>query len=180
VTAASSVEIRYDRTTVALHWLVAAGVVFQWISGQTIDWFPKGWPKIDARSVHIVLGSSLVGLLLFRLYWRARRGKHLPPAQTGPLGLLAVGTHWGLVINLVILLCLGLFLTWLRGDSLFGLAKIPLFGDFIPHDRHLLANRVTDLHGLAANLLLALAGFHAAAALAHHFFWKDGVLKRML
>jgi len=34
--------------------------------------------------------------------------------------------------------------------------------------------------GLAANVLLGLALFHAAAALVHHYFWQDGVLGRML
>ncbi len=180
MTNAPSFRTRYDRTTIVLHWLVAVAVGLQWIGGHTIDWFPKGPLKIDARSVHIVLGASLAGLLIFRLYWRAVRGQRLPPAQSGPLGLLAVGTHGALVLNLVVLVCLGLFLAWLRGDSLFNLTKIPAFGDFAPQARHLLANQVTDLHSLAANLILVLAGFHAAAALAHHFYWKDGVLKRML
>jgi cytochrome b561 len=39
---------------------------------------------------------------------------------------------------------------------------------------------ITQWHGLAANILLGLALFHAAAALVHHYLWRDGVLGRML
>lgn len=176
---AGSPDARYDRTTIALHWLVALGVALQWIGGHTIDWFPKGPLKIDARSVHILVGATLTAVLLFRLYWRAQRGERLPPAQTGVLNLLAVGVHWALYLNLAILLSLGLLLAGLRGDSLFNLAHLPALGDYAPKARHLLANQVTTLHSLAANVILYLAGFHAAAALLHHFYWKDGVLRRM-
>jgi cytochrome b561 len=178
-TPATTRPLSYDRVTIALHWAVALGVALQWTGGHTIDWFPKGPLKIDARSVHILTGSTIAGLVLFRLYWRAMRGERLPPAQTGALNWLAKGLHWGLYLNLVGLLGLGLFLAWLRGDSLFGLTHVPLFGDYAPKARHLLANRVTDWHSLAATLILILAGLHTAAALLHHYYWKDGVLRRM-
>jgi cytochrome b561 len=173
-------RLRYDRTTIALHWAVAVGVAVQWISGQTIDWWPRGPLKVDARSAHIVMGATLAGLLLWRLYWRAFRGERLPRAEGGVLGLLAVAVHWALLAGLAVLLGLGLYCAWLRGDSLFGLVRIPVLGDFAAKARHQLVEQVTNLHGLGANLILWLASFHAAAALAHHFYWKDGVLKRML
>jgi len=37
-----------------------------------------------------------------------------------------------------------------------------------------------NLHALAANSILILAGIHASAALIHGYFWRDGVLARML
>ena len=173
-------QARYDAVTIALHWIMALGVALQWIGGHTIDWFPRGPLKVDARATHIVIGASLALLLLVRLYWRARRGAHPPPAQTGALQALAVATHGLLYLTLFGLLSLGLFLAWLRGDSLFGLWKIPAFGAYAPSARHLLANQVTDLHSLAANLILVFAGFHIAAALWHHLYRKDDVLLRML
>ena len=35
-------------------------------------------------------------------------------------------------------------------------------------------------HELAANTIVILAAIHAAAALVHHYLWRDGVLRRML
>jgi cytochrome b561 len=39
---------------------------------------------------------------------------------------------------------------------------------------------VKEIHELGANLILALAALHAAAALWHHFVRRDNVLTRML
>ena len=37
-----------------------------------------------------------------------------------------------------------------------------------------------EVHYLLANAIVVVAGLHAVAALFHHFFMKDGVLKAML
>ena len=39
---------------------------------------------------------------------------------------------------------------------------------------------VQELHEALASTLIALAGLHAAAALMHHYFWKDNTLLRMM
>ena len=65
---------RYDKTTVRLHWVVALTVVFQWLGASVIDWFPRGPLKVDARSVHILVGVLLLLTIIFRLYWRSFRG----------------------------------------------------------------------------------------------------------
>jgi cytochrome b561 len=176
----SASSFRYDRTTISLHWLVVALVALQWVGGRTIDWFPKGSLKIDARSVHIVLGCALAAVLAFRLYWKAGRSSRPPSTAGERWRVAAVAVHWALLSVLVGLVILGLTLEGLRGDSLFNLAKLPALGPYGPDQRHLLANQATTLHGLAANLILMLAGLHAAAALFHHLVRRDGVLRRML
>jgi cytochrome b561 len=172
--------LRYDPLTIRLHWAVAALVAFQWLGAHAIDWFPKGPMRIDARSVHILTGACLAGVLAFRLYWRASQGRRLPPANHGLLDIAARGLHALLYVAVGGVLGLGLFLAWLRGDSLFNLVQLPKFGDFAPAARHAFAEQITDLHGLGANLILALAAAHALAALVHHYVAKDGVLRRML
>jgi cytochrome b561 len=76
-------------------------------------------------------------------------------------------------------LMLGLVTESLRGDSFFGLFKLPSYGDFSPEARHAVADQFAGYHNLAATVLLCLAGLHAGAALIHHFLLKDGVLRRM-
>ena len=71
---------RYDRLTILLHWLTAALVIILWGIAQVIDFFPRGEPRIAARSTHIVLGVVLIAVLLVRLFWRANSGRKLPPA----------------------------------------------------------------------------------------------------
>lgn len=168
---------RYDRRTIALHWASAALIGCLWVLGETIDLFPKGEPRIAARSLHIVLGVGLALVLIARLAWRAGgRAARLPPAGAGRLDALASLTHkalYGLVIMAVVL---GIANAWVRGDTVFGLFRIPAFD---PGNKDL-RESVEDWHGLAANVLLFAALLHAAAALAHHFVRRDGVLRRML
>src|SRR6185437_8828913 len=48
--AAIGTPARYDRLSILLHWITAVLVVILWTLGQTIDFFPKGAARIDARS----------------------------------------------------------------------------------------------------------------------------------
>ncbi|HZV93879.1 MAG TPA: cytochrome b/b6 domain-containing protein, partial [Caldimonas sp.] len=112
--------LHYDRRTIVLHWTTAALVVALWALGQTIDWFPKGTPRIFARSTHISLGVALAFVLVARIVWRlGARAVHLPPAGLGWLDRLATLTHWLLYVLLVATVALGITNAWVRGDTIF-------------------------------------------------------------
>jgi cytochrome b561 len=175
-TAAIGIPARYDGASILLHWITAALVVILWSLGQTIDWFPKGAPKIDARSVHIVLGATLGVVLLIRMGWRASAGRSLPLADAGWMGILARAVHYGLYVLLSATVVLGIFNAWQRGDVLFNVYTIPRL---VPGDRAL-QRTLEGLHGDFADVVLIVAGLHAAAALAHHYLLRDSVLRRML
>ena len=166
----------YDATTIFFHWATATLIVLQWVGAQTIDLFPRGPLRVDARSVHITFGVLLAALLVARLLWRLTGGRRLPLADAGALNLVAKGTHWGLYALLAAMVLAGLFLTWTRGDSLFNLVSIPAYD---PGNRAL-AHQVQEVHGTIGWIILGLAGLHAAAALVHRYWWHDGVLGRML
>ncbi len=171
---------RYDRRTVVAHWLVAGLVVAQWTSGHTIDWFAKGAPRIDARSVHLLIGTLLAAALIYRVQWRVRRGRHFAVEPKSLDGRAAAAMHLLLYATLTTVVALGVWNEALRGDSLFNLVSLPKLGAYTKEARHLLSNRVTTWHSLAANLILILAGLHATAALVHHYVLRDGTLQRML
>lgn len=174
---ANTPALRYDRHTILLHWLTAGLVLSLWALGQTIDWFPKGALRGFARSTHICLGIALALVLIARLRWRfGGTSAHLPPAGLGWLDRIATLAHWLLYALLIATVALGIANTWVRGDTIFNLFKIP---PFVTDDKGL-RETVEDWHGLVANTLLIVAFVHAAAALLHHFVWKDGVLRRML
>lgn len=168
-------ELAYDRRTILLHWLSAALVAALWTVGQCIDFFPKGAPRITVRSLHISAGLLLATVLVLRLLWRARGGVKLPPADTGPGGKLAVGVHHLLYLLLAGAVAVGVAAVWMRGDNLFNLYTVSAFAT----DNKNLRHDAVELHELFANALLVLAGLHAAAAVWHHRWLKDGVLRRM-
>lgn len=176
---AQAVSLVHDRRTILLHWLTAFVVLFMWVGAHAIDWFDKGPPRVDARSVHILVGMLLAILMSYRLYWRSTGGARLPyqPSWTGLLARLVHGALYGLIFAII---GLGIFNAWIRGDSLFGLAQIPRFGSYDAGARHALSESVVYYHALGANLLLLLAGCHAAVALLHQFVVKDKMMTRML
>lgn len=170
-------DLHYDSRTIVLHWLTAALVIGLWSLGQTVDWFPKGDARVFARSTHIACGIALAVVLVTRIWWRSTAGRHLPPAGSGAfLDRLATVTHKVIYALLISTVLLGIANTWIRGDNVFNLFTIPSLAP----DNKDLQETVEELHGLSANILLGVALFHAAAALLHHYGFKDGVLRRML
>lgn len=165
----------YDRRSIQLHWISAALVVALWCLGETIDWFPKGTARVAARSTHICLGVALAVVLCVRVWWRIGHGSRL--AATGPrlVRMLSKFVQYALYALMAGAVVLGVSNAWVRGDNLFNLFSIPAFD---PGNKPLRA-QVGDLHALFANVLIAVAGFHAAAGLTHHLLWKEQVLRRM-
>ena len=108
---------RYDAVTVFFHWTTAVLVVVQWLGAQTIDWFPSGPLRVDARSLHISLGATLAMILVARVAWRLTAGRRLPLADRGALNVVAKGTHWALYALLTAMVLAGMFLTWVRGGQ---------------------------------------------------------------
>ena len=165
----------YDRSTIALHWLTAGLVLVLWLIGTFLeDVLPKGPLRSDIWSAHFDLGFVLAVVILALLAWRRTKGRRLPVEDPGPLHHLAKVTHAGLYLLLLGTAGLGIANAFARGVSLLGPIGLPQLGD--PAWRRPL----THWHGLVANVLMALAFFHAAAALVHHYLWHDTVLRRIL
>jgi cytochrome b561 len=169
---------RYDGRTIFLHWATVMLIIAAWVSGQTIDGFPKGPLKIDARSVHFALGILVAAVTACRLLWRGTKGTTFhgdPPLMAWPARAVKIALY-GLIVAAV---GLGLYNLFLRGDSIFNLVSAPRIGAMTAPARHAAVNAVTRLHGLCVNLILGLAGLHALAALFHRFVLKDQVFQRM-
>jgi cytochrome b561 len=173
---ALAAEVCYDRGTIRLHWVMAVLMAVVWGIAQIIDLFPKGAPKITARSVHITFGLVLGILLVMRIAWRSRSGRKLPPASPGVPGYIARIVHLTLYAGLAAVIVLGVVNAWARGDSIFSLFHIP---KLLPANTQLKPT-VEYLHKTFANALMILATAHALAAVVHHFILRDGVLRRML
>jgi cytochrome b561 len=171
--SSEDVLVRYDPTTIVLHWATACLVVALWGLGQTSDWWPRGAAQTTAWSIHVVLGLTLAGILATRIIWRIGSGRALPAADDGLLHVLARITHVGLYGLLIVVVALGIADALVRGFVLFGVLPFPQVGDSA------MRGIVNHWHGLAANTVLILAGLHAAAALFHHYVRKDQLLRRM-
>lgn len=165
----------YDRTTITLHWLTAGLVLSLWLVGTFLEnVVPKGALRSRIWSAHFVLGFVFLGVIVASLIWRNTRGRKLPVDDPGPWHVVAKATHAALYLLLFVIAGLGIANAFVRGVTLVGPIALPQVGD--PEWRRPL----THWHGLAANILMAVALFHASAALIHHYLWHDSVLRRIL
>jgi cytochrome b561 len=138
----SLIQPRYDAPTIWLHWLTALLVVGQWIGAKTIDFWPRGYLRVDARSFHITFGLILVLVFGARIVWRFGARRKLPSADNSFWGKAARAVHVLLYVLIACTLLLGGTLMIIRGDSYFGLFALPSLGDAASQLRSL----VSELH----------------------------------
>lgn len=170
---------RYDRVTITLHWLTAGLVILLFALALSWDLFEHGSPlRKGMQSLHISLGIALGAVILARLAWLFTGGRRLPPASSGWIQRAATSMHVSLYVLLVAQVVLGLLLRWAQAESFMFFGLFPL--QFSGTEHRDLAHNLEELHDAVAWIIISLAGLHAAAALVHHYVWKDGVLRRML
>lgn len=168
---------RYHPALVALHWLLAAGIVLALAMGTlSLDKLPNSSPdKIGALRGHMIVGLAIGGLMLVRLVIRLRSA--VPAAATtGHAGLDMLGraAHIGLYLAVFVMAASGAA-TAFQAD----LPQIVFFGSgqALPENFHHLLPR--NVHGLMAKLLMALVALHVLGALFHQFRLKDRLMSRM-
>ncbi len=163
----------YDRRTRFFHWAVAGTIAFLWIMARLNSFLPKGPFRLGIWSIHVLVGFALAGLVITRIGWRLTRGDRLPPVDHGPRHAVAVLVHLLLYLLMIAVVALGIANVFGHGFPLFGLWAFPRFWDKpIQHG-------IAEWHGLVANVIAAVAAFHAVAALYHQHVLKDSLLRRM-
>lgn len=170
---------RCDRATIVFHWLTAILVIALFASAETWNLLPRGIPlRKGLQSLHISLGILLTAVFLLRLIWRLTRGRHLPGANKNFVGDQAARVVHGLLYALLLgQVGLGYALRWAQGEPFFffGLFSVPTL---VPID-HAFARQIEGMHDNVAWMIIILAGCHAAAALIHHYWLRDGLLRRI-
>lgn len=178
-------QTHYGAIAVALHWSAVVLVVLAWCLGLFMDELPKGAAHLLGLQVHMLAGLLVVVITIFRLLWRLVDPSPQPePTRFGSwlaaewIPVVARLAHAALYLLMIVVPVAGIVLQFARGDSLnlFGIMEIAS-----PWTRdRAFVEKVAEVHELLAHALIALAGFHAAAALLHHWAFGDRTLTRML
>lgn len=174
--------VRYGTVAMILHWLIAAAIVGMLIVGKYMHDLSDSNPdKFALYQLHKSFGITTLALTLLRVGWRWAHPAPLLPA-TMPLWerWAAHGSHF-----LLYALMLGLPLSgWVRVSTdrlgvptlwfgLFEVPHLPVVSDRLTHWAH-------EAHELMGDAMIVLLIVHVGAALKHHFWDRDNVLKRML
>jgi cytochrome b561 len=172
-------DARYGVVPQTIHWLTVIFIAVGWLLGSFMDDFPKGVRPVVLLA-HMTLGQFVIALLVIRLVWRFVDPP--PPPEKTRFGRLheiaAKVSHYALYVLLLVVPFVGIVVQLKRGNAL------PIFGvwNFVspwPADRAT-ARSALRAHEYLANALVLLAGIHAAAALVHHWLFRDRTLVRML
>lgn len=169
----------YSRLSIAMHWVMLVLIALTYLCIELRELFARGSPERDfMRTAHFSLGLTVLALVCLRLVARVRGGR--PSIEPSPPRWKHVASQvvQGLLYALMIGMPLGGWVVLsLRGDAIpfFGLELPPLMGE-----NKELGKLIRQWHGDIGRAGYALIGLHAAAALTHHFVWRDDTLRRML
>jgi cytochrome b561 len=169
----------YSTATKVIHWLTALLVLVAFIYG------PGGSEQrvysaardFD-RQFHESIGLCILALVVIRVLWQPFDTRPVPPPVARWMRLTAGAVQAALYVLLFALPITAISGAWLEGHALtlLGSIKIP---SPLP-ESHALGAGIAEVHTWLGDLIMWLAGVHAAAALLHHYVLKDDVLRSML
>lgn len=168
---------RYSFPAIALHWLMALGLVVAIGVGWYASELPVSVQRLKLINWHKWAGVALLVLAVVRVLWRAT---HRPPPDL-PMPAWQARTAHALHGLLYLLMLAVPLVGWSYSNAAgfavvwFGALPLP---DLVAPDKALAAT-LKDLHKLLAWALAALIALHVAAALKHHFMDGDALLARM-
>lgn len=172
-------SVRYSRSAIVLHWLVALAVFCAFPLGLYMHDLPLSPTKLHLYSYHKWIGITALILAVVRILWRVL---HQPPPLPSGMPrweqIAAHGVHHGLYFLMLAIPFSG----WLMSSALgvpvvwLGVVQLP---DFVDKNKAL-GDLLKLVHKLLNFTLLALLVVHVGAALKHHFIEHDGLLARML
>jgi cytochrome b561 len=170
---------RYSALSISFHWFMLILLVAVYACMEFSGSFPKGSDTRAAlKTWHYTLGLSVFVLVWIRLLINLTG--HVPPIEPAPpvwqmrLALLLKIMLYVLMAGLPIL---GWLLLSAKGEV------IPFFGLQLPaliSENKAAASWIKEVHETGATAGYFLVGFHALAALYHHYFLRDNTLRRML
>ena len=170
---------RYTPGAIALHWIVAALILFNLAFGLYTVGLPLSPTKLRYFSYHKWVGVTIFMLAASRLLWRlCHPAPALPATMARWEKVTANATH----ILLYVLFFSAPLTGWLFSSAsgfqtvYLGVVPIP---DLLPKDKAL-ADALKLAHKSINYTMAAVIVLHAAAALKHHFIDRDDVLRRML
>jgi cytochrome b561 len=181
--------IRYTRTAMVLHWVVAVMIIGNVVLGLAADSLPDDWIR-SAVDTHKSIGLTVLGLALLRLLWRFANPPPAMPDSYSPLERLgAHAAHWALYALIFAMPITG----WIHDSAWEGAPTHPfLLWGVVPHIRigaiealdaatkQQIHSTFFAFHVWFAYALYTLLALHIVGALKHQFWDGERELQRML
>jgi cytochrome b561 len=179
---------RYTSVAIALHWAIAAFIVFNLSLGFFMEGFPRPL-KSMVVPLHISSGVTVLALTLLRILWRLTHRP--PPLLPGIAPWERVAAHSAHALLYVLMLAMTLTgwsiisahapnphggpMYW----GLFHLPPIAPISQLEPTLQKSMHERFVLLHSIGAWIFLSLLTLHVGAALKHQWLDRHPELERM-
>ncbi len=175
---------KFAPATIALHWIVGLTVIGLLGVGTYMN-KTETW---SLYPIHKSTGVAIFAIILARVVWRMMNGLPVPTGNHANWEItLSRVVQWSLIIGTVLMPISGMMMSGAGGHG------IPLFGiellapnpdpanpgKMIPLNA-MVAGIGHETHEIVSKLLILAVVLHFSAAMKHHFFDKDGTLRRML
>ncbi len=170
---------RWGTAARSFHWIVALLILAQFAVGKVADSLKLSPFKLDMFVWHKSLGVTVLLLVVFRLAWRLTDPPPAPPLNRPAWETKLAATGHYLLYALMFAVPIS---GWWVSDA----SRVPFKAYFaLPMPDFIEANRslqeaAEGVHEVLTNLLMLVVIVHIAAALRHHYWLKDDVLRRML
>lgn len=171
-------HLNYGTTAKTLHWLVVGLLVVQYLIGWFMPDIRRGMQPGAAMTWHISLGTVILAVIVLRLIWRLAHPvapeSYLPAWQR----VSSEAVHWLLYVLVLTTTLSGWLFASTRGWTVSWFFMVPL--PMLTAGNAPLMRTINGWHQKFEWALLILVGLHVAAALVHLFYYRDGVMRRML
>jgi cytochrome b561 len=160
------------------HWTIALAILGNGIFGLLMDLAHSPMQKINWLALHKSIGLSVLALVLLRVLWRWGDGRPREEAAPRWQQLGAHAVHGVMYVLIVALPLSGWWFNSVTGKplqwfKLFNLPALVAKNDDMRGFSHV-------VHEYLFWLLILVLVAHVGAALKHHVFDNDNVLRRML
>ena len=181
--------VRYGTVAMTLHWLIAAAILFMFWLGPFMASLDETDPwQFPLFQLHKSIGLTILILTIARFVWRLSNPVPDLPAAMPPWERSAArGVHYALYALMLIVPLFG----WATVSAaaiavptmwfgLFEWPHLPFLSALPRAQKVIIEPSLQTTHAILAFSMMAIAVLHIAAALKHHFWQRDQVLKHML
>ena len=159
------------------HWVTFVALIAQVPFGFYLVGLEFSDHRIDLENIHIFIGISVFYFVLIRLVWKLfNSGPKSEHNFFKGQALIAKANHFLLYLSIFSITISGVLKKLYMGERL----NFFIFQYVFKDSNFQLADSFYILHIYANYLLISLVSLHILATIAHHVFFKDKILKKML
>ena len=168
---------KYGLLAKLFHWFTFIALIIQIPFGFYLVGLEFSDRRIDLENIHILIGITIFYFVLLRLVWKLFNPS--PKSEHNFFkgqNLIAKTNHFLLYVGIFAITISGVLKKLYMGEKL----NFFIFKYAFKESNFQLADSFYVVHIYANYLLIALVSLHILATVAHHVFFKDKILKKML